>query len=162
MNNKQENKFFNTDNQISSNVNYSQSEADRRAYKYNNEVVPPLAYNYNTKKINKFYFNIKFPFWKIIVGALVALGVFYIVLNLPYNKLNEQDSKYCLVVFDYNDIYSERVECGSKVNRIEDPYKEGYTFKGWYNGDEEFNFDNTINKNVTLVAKWEDNNSENK
>ena len=160
MNNKQENKFFNTDNQISNNINYSQSEADRRAYKYNNEMLPPLAHNYNTKKINKFYFNIKFPFWKVGLGIILAFGLFYIISHLPYSKLNDDSNKYCLVVFDYVDVYAEKVECGQKINSLEDPVREGYKFMGWYNGEDEFSFEQTINSNLTIVAKWEEENVE--
>ena len=33
--------------------------------------------------------------------------------------------------------------------------REGYTFKGWFNGDEEFNFDTPITADITLTARWE-------
>ena len=33
--------------------------------------------------------------------------------------------------------------------------KDGYTFLGWYSGDEKFNFNTKITKNITLTAKWE-------
>ena len=33
--------------------------------------------------------------------------------------------------------------------------KEGYTFKGWFIGDEEYNFATPVTEDVTLTAKWE-------
>ena len=37
------------------------------------------------------------------------------------------------------------------------PEKKGYTFIGWYNGDEEYNFSTVPTDDVTLTAKWEKN-----
>ena len=33
--------------------------------------------------------------------------------------------------------------------------KPGYTFLGWYSGDEKFDFSTKITKDITLTAKWE-------
>jgi len=35
--------------------------------------------------------------------------------------------------------------------------KPGYTFLGWYSGDEKFDFSTKITKDITLTAKWEKN-----
>lgn len=152
MNNKQDNKFFNTEAQ--NNMNYSRAEQDRKEFKYNNEVLPPLQQNTGQRKINRFYVNVKFPFFKYIIFIVIIVGIVFLVYHLPYNKLRESGDKYCLVILDYGDIYSEKILCGSKFSRPEDPYKEGDSFVGWYQGDELYNFDTTVTGNVTLVAKW--------
>lgn len=38
---------------------------------------------------------------------------------------------------------------------VPEPTKENYTFAGWYNGDEKFDFDAVPTDDVTLTAKWD-------
>ena len=35
-----------------------------------------------------------------------------------------------------------------------DPIRDGYVFKGWYNGDSKYDFKQTVTENITLTAKW--------
>lgn len=50
----------------------------------------------------------------------------------------------------------EQIRANSKVNKPDDPTKEGYTFEGWYDGDKKFDFDTPVSgeRTVTLKAKW--------
>lgn len=50
----------------------------------------------------------------------------------------------------------KQVRANSKVNKPDDPTKEGYIFEGWYDGDEKFDFDTPVSGEgiVTLYAKW--------
>ena len=41
-----------------------------------------------------------------------------------------------------------------KLEKPEDPEADGYTFVGWFNGDEEYDFDEVVTGDVTLSAKW--------
>ena len=41
------------------------------------------------------------------------------------------------------------------VEEIEAPEKENYIFLGWYVGEEKFDFNNKITKDITLIAKYE-------
>ena len=43
---------------------------------------------------------------------------------------------------------------GEKVTKPADPTKPGFTFEGWYLGDEEFDFTTNIMRDITLKAKW--------
>lgn len=43
-----------------------------------------------------------------------------------------------------------------KLEEPDEPEKEGYTFDGWYLGDEKFNFEQTVLEDITLVAHWEE------
>jgi len=46
------------------------------------------------------------------------------------------------------------VEVGDRVTRPTNPTKDGYNFDGWFVGDTEFNFNNTISNDITLTARW--------
>ena len=50
---------------------------------------------------------------------------------------------------------SANVEYNKTVARPDDPTRKGYTFKGWYNGDEEWVFTSPVTADLTLTAKWE-------
>ena len=64
------------------------------------------------------------------------------------------------VTFDSNGgstVESIEVENGKKITKPIDPTKEGYTFLGWFLGDEEWSFVGyVVTENMTLVAKWEE------
>lgn len=64
------------------------------------------------------------------------------------------------VKFDSNGgstVGDKTVEIGQKVNEPTAPTKEGYTFKGWYDGDTKVTFPYEVTKDVTLKAQWEKN-----
>ena len=54
----------------------------------------------------------------------------------------------------------QAVKEGEKVSKPEDPVKSGYTFKGWLNGNVEYDFDRIVTENLTLTAIWEENQSD--
>jgi uncharacterized repeat protein (TIGR02543 family) len=76
-------------------------------------------------------------------------------------KWDEQGPTLYTVTFNTDGgrplIDSEEVPAGEKVLKpARIPYKEHYVFKGWYVGNEEFDFENTaINSDITITAKWE-------
>lgn len=57
----------------------------------------------------------------------------------------------------YNDdrLAEEKVNIGETLEEKEPNAREGYTFKGWYLGNELYDFDNVVNYSFTLVAQWE-------
>lgn len=62
---------------------------------------------------------------------------------------------YHYVTFDEGEATTRvKVEDGKSVERIEDPVKEGYDFINWYLDDQEFDFSTPITKDITLVAKF--------
>ncbi len=52
-------------------------------------------------------------------------------------------------------VASQSIPNGSKATKPTNPTRSGYTFKGWYLDDIEYNFNSTISKNITLVARWD-------
>lgn len=62
------------------------------------------------------------------------------------------------VTFDSNGgsaVDAQTVEYGQKATKPADPTKEGWRFLGWYDGEEEFDFDTAITENITLTAHWQ-------
>lgn len=64
-----------------------------------------------------------------------------------------------VVTFDPNnggDTFTQNVEYeGKAIKPTPDPEKTGYTFDGWYLGDEKYDFSAAVEQNITLTAKWE-------
>ena len=78
-------------------------------------------------------------------------------------KANYVAIEYFKVTFDTdggNQIKSEMIEEGTTIKTLPTPQKEGYTFKYWsYNG-EQFDKSTPINKDITLIAIYEEINNE--
>ena len=61
------------------------------------------------------------------------------------------------VIFDSNGgstVESVIISKDSTLTKPADPTMAGYTFAGWYLGEEEFSFDTMITEGITLTAKW--------
>lgn len=48
----------------------------------------------------------------------------------------------------------QKVLKGQKLAEPTKPYKSAYTFDGWYNGEQKYNFDAPVFDEITLTAKW--------
>ncbi len=70
-------------------------------------------------------------------------------------------TKEYTVTFDADggsSVEAQIVKDGEKATVPTDPTKEGYTFLGWYSGNEKWSFiDSPVTENVVLKAKWEKN-----
>ena len=61
------------------------------------------------------------------------------------------------VTFDNDGVKTDvEVVENEKVDEPAAPTKDGYQFKGWFVGEEEYDFETTITANITLIAKWEE------
>ncbi len=70
------------------------------------------------------------------------------------------EENYYTITFDTaggSSIDSIVVKENDMITKPDDSIKEGYTFLGWYIDDEEFNFEDLVKSDLTLVAKWEEN-----
>ena len=54
-------------------------------------------------------------------------------------------------------IKSQEVKKGEKASNPGNPKKEGYTFKGWYLNEEEYDFDTEVTMDIVITAKWSKN-----
>ena len=66
-------------------------------------------------------------------------------------------NKYTVTyINEESEYHKEELTYGSKHEKIEDPFKTGYTFIGWYNENEEkVEYPITVTKDITLHSKYE-------
>ena len=97
----------------------------------------------------------------LILSVVFAFASCDVIENTPIgdliNKLPFVDNTL-KVEFDSNGgsaVDAAEVEPGEPVNAPADPTREGYTFIGWFYNDTEWNFENPVTEDMTLVAKWD-------
>lgn len=111
-------------------------------------------------------------FWLIlgiIIILIAALILFFFLQDKeqPHNDIKKDETlieEYITISFDTDggsNIDSIVIKIGDTISKPDTPTKEGYTFKGWYIDEEEFDFSNPITEEITLKAKWEENVEEN-
>lgn len=63
----------------------------------------------------------------------------------------------CTVTFlsDGEHTAPPQIRANAPADQPADPIKEGYTFIGWYNGEEKWNFADAVTEALTLTAKWQ-------
>ncbi len=86
----------------------------------------------------------------ILIAIAVILIIFIIAFMIFYKKKYE-------VTFNSNggtQVVSARISEKDKIEKPEDPTREGYLFVGWYYDDELYDFDTPIMHNITLEARW--------
>lgn len=98
--------------------------------------------------------------------AVDSNGNLYVVYQDDANKKKATVSTYTnkidkfVVVFDTDggtEIADQYVPYNGKVQKPEDPVKEGYIFENWYTDssfEEVFDFDTPVKSNITLYAKY--------
>ncbi len=81
----------------------------------------------------------------VVRGKLVLTAKFVKVYTATFNSDGGTE------------VESQMVEEGESFVAPTEPTKDGYTFKGWYNGDVAYDFNAVPEEDVTLTAKWEKN-----
>lgn len=74
-----------------------------------------------------------------------------------YVNLTSEQIRQYTVTFDTaggSEVASLTADAGATVTKPADPTREGYTFVGWYVGNDEFNFNAPLTADVTVTAKW--------
>ncbi len=87
----------------------------------------------------------------IMVAFLITGIVFFILGSIPVKEYK--------VEFDSiggSAVSTLVVPKNMVIEAPEDPIKEGYIFKGWYFGNDLFDFNTKIKKDLLLVAHWEE------
>ena len=91
-----------------------------------------------------------------LAAVMVAAALVLSFVGCANNS--EPDPKKYTVTFDTDGgsdaPEAQKVEEGKKAEKPEDPTKTGYTFDGWYNGEEAYDFDAKVKKKLELKAKW--------
>lgn len=86
-----------------------------------------------------------------IVPETAKMGYYSCLFGLEPNK--------SVVNFDYGhdgQTSSVVVETGKTLSQPEQPVWADHNFKGWYKGDELYDFSKPVEEGFTLVAKWEE------
>ena len=76
-----------------------------------------------------------------------------------WKDIMRYEAPKCTVTFDTvggNTIESQNVTKNEMAMEPTAPTKDGYEFKGWYHGDEVYNFNTPVTEDMTLTAKWEE------
>lgn len=71
--------------------------------------------------------------------------------------LNDNALSVLKVTFDSaggSNIETQNIEYGKKAKYPKEPSKKGYTFVGWYLGNDKYDFDKKVTKNIILVAHY--------
>ncbi len=85
-----------------------------------------------------------------VIIAIILLLLIILLFFLLYKKTYQ-------VTFDSNggsEVASIKVKDGDKIEKPDDPIKEGYIFAGWYYLDELYDFDLLVKSDMTLKAEW--------
>jgi len=93
-----------------------------------------------------------------IALAVIAVAI-VITIAITLFLVNRNNDTVYVVSFDTNggnEVSSQKVESGEKVNKPANPTRDGYEFLGWYFGDEEYDFSNPVEENIKLEAKWKE------
>lgn len=119
---------------------------DQKIVKYMDKVTKPTPDP--TKKNNVFLGwydgDVAFNFDNGVEGNMTLVAKF--------------DNNIASVIFGVNgEITEELVLIGTKIDKPTDPVQNGYTFLGWYNGENVFDFNTIINEDIYLEAKFERN-----
>ncbi|MCD8048489.1 MAG: leucine-rich repeat protein [Clostridia bacterium] len=81
----------------------------------------------------------------------------------PLAAVDEESSDistYCTVTFDGRGVCEVEPQVVEQYDLAVEPdvdmSREGYTFLGWYNGSSKYDFSSFVTSDITLTAKWED------
>lgn len=95
------------------------------------------------------YHNKEFDFNNPIYDNMIFVA--------KYKKI-EEEKEVITIKFDTqggSKIEDLKIEKGSIIKMPKEPAKSGYKFIGWYFDNKEFDFTKSIDKDITLIAKWE-------
>lgn len=92
---------------------------------------------------------------KKIIIALISLILIILIIIMIIMNLNKKYE----ISFNTNGgtkLDALEINKDGTITKPEDPVRDGYKFVGWYYGNELFDFNTKIDKNITLEARWEE------
>ena len=98
-----------------------------------------------------------------IISATVENSVCQAGSEVTVTSGETPETEICTVTFDSrggSEVPQVIVTKGEKAKKPADPTRENYTFKGWYLDEDftiEHDFESAVNSDLTLYAKWEEN-----
>ncbi len=119
-------------------------------------VTPNQGYEVEWLKVNNVEVGLNNGQAVYVVSSDVVITVSLKEIDNP-----NPDVDIYTVTFNSNggtSVASQTVSEGGKITKPTDPTKTGYTFSGWYLSETEWDFNNAVTSNITLIAKWTENN----
>ncbi len=99
--------------------------------------------------------------YSVTADNMVA-GTYDIVMTNAdaYPNYDIEITKGTLTITDgytvnFDDVAVSDIAYGDTVTKPQEPTRDNYIFKGWYQGEEEFDFATSITGDVNLVSMWE-------
>ena len=88
-------------------------------------------------------------------GVFIAAGGRF--TQSPGAQITGEVMGACTVTFlsDGEHTAPPQIRANAPADQPADPTKEGYTFIGWYKGEEKWNFADAVTEAMTLTAKWQ-------
>ena len=90
---------------------------------------------------------------KILCLALIILALVALAACQPAKDGDE----YFTITYNSDggsEVMAQSIKKNTTAIAPKDPTKEGYTFDGWYVGEDEFDFSTLLKSDITLTAKW--------
>lgn len=88
---------------------------------------------------------------------LVMLGIL-MLFSLVLSACGPKTYKVVIDPMNGNQQIIHTIEADKRVPLAETPSKEGFVFAGWFNGDEPFTFNERVNEDLVIIAKWNEQN----
>lgn len=103
--------------------------------------------------MKKFYVKFLILATLLIFGIATTVAICSCNIKTTKND-NSQSVTYTVTYLDGASVFAtDKITCGTYAQNYK-PQKSGYTFDGWYNGHEKFDFGQPVKDNITLTAAW--------
>ena len=139
---------------------HSKYEINKYTVTFNDEDrITTKEVNYNNKVepvINQGKTGYTFKYWSKEKGGEEYNFNTPVTENMTLYAVYEINKYTITYINEGSEYHKEELTYGSKHEKIEDPFKTGYTFIGWYNENEEkVEYPITVTKNIILHSKYE-------
>ena len=139
---------------------HSKYEINKYTITFNDEDrITTKEVNYNNKVepvINQGKTGYTFKYWSIEKGGKEYNFNTLVTENMTLYAVYEINKYTVTYINEGSEYHKEELTYKSKHEKIEDPFKTGYTFTGWYNENEEkVEYPIIVTKDITLHSKYE-------
>lgn len=97
--------------------------------------------------------NKKYNSLKTITAVIIAIIIIAIIVLVTTRSTKE--TIYTITLQNEQQILTLKTDKEGFLDKPDDPFKEGYIFLGWYNGNEKVDFSKAFTKDISIEARWE-------
>ena len=80
--------------------------------------------------------------------------ILLMIMTITGCKEKKEEKYRIIFLYENNEIYKEFEVTKDQIVNIDNLYKEGYTFDGWYLNDQKYDFPTTFNSSLTFTPKF--------